>query len=123
MSQHEADPTTEPVPQIQGISFGNTTYEAIPSGFVAIKGVNIKSPDFAAMVLYISEKGKLETGREYTFEVQQIEGGEVVGGSTYIIRIENDKPLINSTPFEEERENVMGFEYIPPWLMDFKKTW
>jgi hypothetical protein len=37
--------------------------------------------------MVIENTGELPPGNEYRFQVQQVVGGQVVGGSTYIIRI------------------------------------
>jgi hypothetical protein len=46
-----------------------------------------------------------------------VRGGRGSWGSTFVIRVEDDKPQLYSGKFEEE--NIVEFEYIPPWIMEF----
>ena len=90
---HDDRPCHKPHP---GLRFTPITYRAKPASLVAVRGVQLAPHDAAAALIVIENHGKLPKGSEYRFQVQQVVGGHVVGGSTYVIRIaghEDRRPL------------------------------
>src|SRR5215216_572937 len=114
------------------IRFLDYVFEAAPSAIVEINGVIFKPYEFYAALLSIRNRGELAKGSEYQFEIQQIVKQEIVGGSTYVVRIEGHqkmKPLIApSVSIDLSTEEIMRIEheaerykYIPPWAKEIAK--
>lgn len=110
--------------------FEDTVYEAAPSARVEVRGVRLPAYGSAAARLSIRNRGALEPGSAHAFEVQQVVGGRVVGGSTYVMRAaglrklhppEVFPPLLETRdPAEVERIELEAEEqrYVPPWARD-----
>lgn len=117
-------------PHIKFPRFAPTLYEALPSTRVEVRGVRIPPFGFSAALLSIRNRGILEEGSEYQFEVQQQVQGQVVGGSTYVVRIAGVKklpvPLVLPTMLTGQDEQEVAriereserFQYAPPWAKD-----
>lgn len=117
-------------PAIKEPHFAPTIYEASPSAFVEIKGVQLKPYEFCAAKLNIQNTGGLPEGSQYTFHIQQQVSGTVVGGAMYVVRIAGNlkftlPPLaltIQPNVDVIEASDVDGaaddFRYVPPWAAD-----
>lgn len=75
----------------QGVRFTQHIYRAKPGSLVAVRDVELSPHGAAAALIVIENHGELPRGSEYRFQVQQVIGGRVVGGSTYVIRIAGHK--------------------------------
>ncbi|MBI1744423.1 hypothetical protein HYR54_15340 [Candidatus Acetothermia bacterium] len=121
-------------PDVKLPDFESTIYEAEPSALVEIKGVRLPAFGFVAALLSIRNTGTLEEGSENRFEAQQLVKGEVVGGSTYVVRIagarkfppiivadsqRTDLDLRTLERIEREAEEI---RYVPPWAKDIVET-
>jgi hypothetical protein len=71
----------------KGLRFTAPIYRAKTASLVAVRGVELPPHGAAAALMTIENHGELPKGSEYRFQVQQVLGGRVVGGSTYVIRI------------------------------------
>jgi hypothetical protein len=87
-SHHDHGPCHKPHP---GLRFTPSIYRAKPSSLVSVKGVRLPAHGAGAALMVIQNHGELPKGSEYRFQVQQVVGGRVVGGSTYVIRIAGHK--------------------------------
>jgi hypothetical protein len=70
-----------------GLTFTPPIYRARPAALVSVKGVHLPPGGAAAALLVFENHGGLGEGEEYRFQVQQVVGERVIGGSTYVIRI------------------------------------
>jgi len=87
-----------------GQQFEPTVYHALPSSKVDINGVLIPPYGAVAARLTIDNHGSLPFGQRYTFQVQQVVNGTVVGGSRYIVCIEGTRALPNAVQPATESE-------------------
>lgn len=87
-THHEHRPRHKPH---TGLRFTPPIYRAKPATLVALRGVELPPHGAAAALMTIENHGDLPKGSEYHFQVQQVIGGRVVGGSTYVIRIAGHK--------------------------------
>jgi hypothetical protein len=113
-----------------GPQFAPEIYEAGPSTLVEVAGVRLPPHGFCAARLRVRNAGTLEAGSEHAFEVQQRVDGRVVGGSTYIVRIDGIKqrppevqvPSMRTDLSLEELQRIEReaepFKYIPPVAKD-----
>jgi hypothetical protein len=69
------------------LSFAPTIYRAKPAELVSLHGVRLPAHGVGAALMVIANTGELPPGSEYRFQVQQVVGRRVIGGSTYVIRI------------------------------------
>ena len=69
------------------IYFTDDIFHTEASSRVEIGGVIIPGNEYVSALLRISNEGVLEDGSEYPFDVLQIVNDEVVGGSTFLVRI------------------------------------
>jgi hypothetical protein len=70
-------------------------YVGLPATNVTITGVQLPPFGAASMAFRIENRGALPPGSRYTFHVQQIVGGIVVGGSAYVVHIDgNTQPIV-----------------------------
>ncbi len=121
-------------PKVKLPVFEPTIYEASPSSLAEVKGVRIPPFGLCAALLSIRNKGTLEEGSEYRFEIQQRIKEEVAGGSTYVVRIAGERklpsPFVPPTmrtdldPRELERIEREGekLKYVPPWARDIVES-
>ena len=117
-------------PHIKFPKFAPTVYEALASSVVEVRDVRIPPFGFSAALLTIRNRGTLEEGSEYQFQVQQQILGQVVGGSIYIVRIAGLRklppplslPSMRIELNEEEAQRIEReserFQYVPPWAQD-----
>jgi hypothetical protein len=105
-------------PHLKLPTFEPTIYEALPSALVEVKGVRIPAFGLSAALLSIRNRGTLEDGSEYQFQVQQIVHAQVVGGSTYVVRIAGEKKVPPVVPLQLP---PMPFppDNVPLWFEDF----
>jgi hypothetical protein len=87
-SHHDHRPCHKPHP---GLRFAPPIYRAKPASLVSVKGVHLLAHGAGAALMVIENHGELPKGSEYRFQVQQVVGGRVIGGSTYVIRIAGHK--------------------------------
>lgn len=71
-----------------------TIYEASPSALVEVREVRIPAFGSCTALLSIRNSGILEEGSAYRFQVQQQVSGQVVGVSSYVVRIAGEKELL-----------------------------
>jgi hypothetical protein len=83
-TQHDHRPCHKPHP---GLRFTPHIYRAKPASLVAVRDVELPPHGAAAALIVIENHGQLPRGSEYRFQVQQVIGGHVAGGSMYVIRI------------------------------------
>jgi len=101
-------PCHKPHPQLR---FTPTIYRAKPASLVAVRGVHLAPHGAAAALMVIENHGELPPGAEYRLPVQQVAGGRVVGGSTYVIRIAGqpaDDGSIRAIPIGEPEHDHDG---------------
>jgi hypothetical protein len=109
--------------------FEPTVYTALPSTLVEIKDVVLQPGANVAALLRIENRGDLAPGSDYTFQVQQFAGGNLVGGSAYKVRIAGDKiahPFVAPSlagqldldAVEELEREAEDRRYLPPWMKD-----
>jgi hypothetical protein len=109
--------------------FTPTVYTALPSSLVEIKGVRIPAGGSVAALISIQNRGDLPPGSEYPFQVQQLVGGKVVGGSVYVVRIAGDKIANPFVPpslaggldvraLEELEREAEDLRVLPPWMIN-----
>jgi hypothetical protein len=87
-THHDHRPCHKPHP---GLHFMPDIYRAKPASLVAVRGVVLPPHGAGAALIVIENHGELPKGSEYRFQVQQVVGGRVIGGSTYVIRIAGHK--------------------------------
>jgi len=91
--------------------------------------VRIPPGGSVAALLSIQNRGDLPPGSEYTFQVQQLVGGNVVGGSVYVVRIAGDKienPFVPPSlaggldvrALEELEREAEDLRILPPWMIN-----
>jgi len=123
-------------PHIKLPPFDPTVYKALPSTLVEVQGVRIPPFGFSAALLSIRNRGTLEEGSEYQFQVQQQVQSQVVGGSTYVVRIAGLKKFPPAPIFPSQRTDLdleelerierqsEALQYVPPWaanIIDARK--
>lgn len=103
-------------------------YRARPASLAGIRGVRLPPHGAAAALLVIENTGHLPPGSEYRFQVQQIAGEQVVGGSTYVVRIAGQPALpppivtpshqINPKTGKPPAKSPAPLRYVPPWMRE-----
>lgn len=106
--------------------FEPTIYDLRPSAVAEVRGVRLGPFGTCAALLEVANTGVTEPGCTLRFEVQQHVGGQVVGGSTYVVCIAGrpkPQPVVVATShradlsLEElnriERE-AEALKYVPP---------
>src|SRR5713101_1295234 len=101
-------------PERRYAGFVGMVYTASPSAPVSVTGVRIPAFGHCAMLLSVQNRGVLPEGSRYQFQVQQKIGAQVVGGSTYIVRVAGQKKLPPASPQSE----VEAPRYVPAWAKD-----
>jgi hypothetical protein len=74
-------------PRMPVLRLAPAIHRAKPSSVVSVRGVRLAAHGAGAALMVIESTGRLPPGSEYRFQVQQVVGGRVVGGSTYVIRV------------------------------------
>jgi hypothetical protein len=114
-------------PEIALPKFAPEIYEASPSSLVEVRGVKLPAFGSCAALLAIRNTGTLESGSEYTFQVQQRVNDQLVGGSTYVVRIAGEKRVKPRVTVDAHRTDLdlaklqriereaEPLKYVPPW--------
>jgi len=109
--------------------FEPAVYTALPSTLVEIRDVVLQPGANVSALLWIENRGDLAPGSDYTFQVQQFVGGNLVGGSAYKVRIAGRKiahPFVAPSlageldldAVEELEREAEDRRYLPPWMED-----
>jgi hypothetical protein len=91
-------PSHKPHP---GLALTPPIYQAKPASLVSVKGVHLPAHGAGAALIVIENHGELADGSEYRFQIQQVVGERVIGGSTYVIRIPGQRQPERSESFVE----------------------
>jgi hypothetical protein len=123
-------PTLVCFPRVPMPKFTDIVYEVETGAQVVVRGVLFEGLGSGAAFIRIRNKGVLEQGSRYPFEVQQLVNGYPVGGSTYFVVIEGERKLPPPLGFRfvmEGREpsdwdrierEAKEHRYLPPWAAD-----
>lgn len=93
-------------PEAKLPDFAPAMYQAAPSERVEVKGVRLSPFGSCAALFWIRNRGTLEEGSEYWFDVQQDVNGRVVGGSTYVVRIAGERKVPQRVGLDSHRTEV-----------------
>jgi hypothetical protein len=110
------------------LRFTPAIYRASPASLVAVRGVRLAPYGAAAALLVIENTGQLPPGTEYRFQVQQVVGKQVAGGSTYVVRIAGEPELpppivvlshqVDPKTGKPPVKPPVPLRYVPPWMTD-----
>lgn len=110
------------------LRFTPPVYRAKPASLVGVRGVRLSPYGAAAALLVIENTGQLAAGSEYRFQVQQVVGEQVAGGSTYVVRIAGQPALpppivtpshqIDPKTGKPPAKPPAPLRFVPPWMQD-----
>ena len=99
---------------------------ARPASLVSVRGVRLARHGAAAALMVIENGGRLAPGTEHRFQVQQVAGERVLGGSTYVIRIAGQPrlppPVVRPSHVIDPKTGrppdkpPRKLRYVPPWM-------
>jgi hypothetical protein len=97
--------------------FAQPIYVAKPSALVELRGVRLGGFAYAAALIAIEKRSELPPGSEYRFDVQQRIREQIVGGSTFVVRIAGiPRVPKRPQPIGPEGEGGDHDVGLPPWL-------
>jgi hypothetical protein len=79
-------------PRVRLPDFERRLLVAVPSARVAVRDVLLPAFGEAAVAIAVELGGTLTAGARYGFDVQQLAGGQVIGGGRYIVVMQGDPP-------------------------------
>jgi hypothetical protein len=114
---HEHDPDDDWKIDVPS-GFDPVGWVAQRSGILEVRGVSIAAGEHTKALISLAATGPLPHGERFQFEVQQVVGGRVVGGSTYIVPVAGRPKLpISLAPSDDNIVYVAeGERYMQPWL-------
>jgi hypothetical protein len=108
--------------------FTKPIYRAKPSALVAVNDVRLPPFGAGAALLVMEAAGALPPGREYRFQAQQLVGGHVVGGCTYVVRMDGKlalpRPIVSPSHLRDPKTGLPPHRpphailNIAPWMTD-----
>ena len=113
-------------PRHPQVKFTPPLYRARPASLVSVRGVRLARHGAAAALMVIENGGRLAPGTEHRFQVQQVAGERVLGGSTYVIRIAGQPrlppPVVRPSHVIDPKTGrppdkpPRKLRYVPPWM-------
>jgi hypothetical protein len=124
--EHDADDDDVKFP----IPLTPVRYEAKRSSTVEVRGVQLGPYGTVSAYLELTTAGQLDAGGAYRFEIQQVAGGQVAGGCTYVVPIGGTAALPTTIVADSQRTDLdpelleqieraaEPLRYLPPWAED-----